>query len=149
VENNYNCLQNIVRKSERRQNVRNGRKGNNCGDGKATRDADEGVRTTLCTRGETRKGPFASGQKHRDAESSSSGRGADSNDEENLEGGKRRRKNTLPATQEKEENVRTAERQNVRTAAEREEREERRQLLGREVDQGRRRRRTSDTLHEM
>jgi hypothetical protein len=78
--------------SERRQNVRNVRKGNNCWDGKSTRDADEGVLPTLCTGCETRKGPFASGQKHSDSESSSSGRGADSGDEENLEGRKRRRK---------------------------------------------------------
>jgi hypothetical protein len=38
--------------------------------------------------------------------------------------------------------------QNVVRTAECEEREERQQLLGREVDQGRRRRRTSDSLHE-
>jgi hypothetical protein len=85
--------------------VRNGRKGDNCWDGKLTRDADEGLLTTRCTGCETWKGPFASGQKHSDAESSSSGRGADSDDEENLEGRKRRRKNTLPATQEKEEDI--------------------------------------------
>jgi hypothetical protein len=81
-----------VRTSERWQNGRNVRKGNNCWDGKSTRDADEGVLPTLCTGCETRKGPFASGQKHSDSESSSSGRGADSDDEENLEGRKRRRK---------------------------------------------------------
>jgi hypothetical protein len=40
-------------------------------------------------------------------------------------------------------------RQNIRTAVEREEREERRQLLGREVEQGRRRRPTSNTLREV
>jgi hypothetical protein len=65
--------------------VRNGRKGDNCWDGKSTRDAEEGVLPTLCTGCETRKGPFASGQKHSDSESSSSGRGADSDEEENLE----------------------------------------------------------------
>jgi hypothetical protein len=72
--------------------MRNVRKGDNCWDGKSTRDADEGVLPTLCTGCETRKGPFASGQKYRDSESRSSGRGADSDDEENLEGRKRRRK---------------------------------------------------------
>jgi hypothetical protein len=71
--------------------VRNVRKGDNCWDGKSTRDADEGVLLTLCTTCETRKGPFYMGQKHSDSESSSSGRGADSNDEENLEGRNRRR----------------------------------------------------------
>jgi hypothetical protein len=85
--------------------VRKGRKGDNCCDGNSTRDADEGVLTTRCTGCETRKGPFASGQKHSDSESSSSGRGADSSDEENIEGRKRRRKNTLPAAQEKEEDI--------------------------------------------
>jgi hypothetical protein len=72
--------------------VRNLRKGDNCGDGKLTRDADEGVLPTLCTGCEMGKDPFASGQKHSDSESSSSGRGADRDDEENLEGRKRRRK---------------------------------------------------------
>jgi hypothetical protein len=67
--------------------------------------SDEGVLTTRCTGCETRKGPFASGQKHSDSESSSSGIGADSSDEENIEGRKRRRKNTLPAAQEKEEDI--------------------------------------------
>jgi hypothetical protein len=43
------------------------RKCDNCGDGKATRDVKEGVLLTLCTGCETRKGPFASGQKHSDA----------------------------------------------------------------------------------
>jgi hypothetical protein len=85
--------------------VRNGRKGDNCWDRKATKDADEGVLTTRCTGCETRKGPCASGQKHSDSESSSSGRGADSDYEENLEGRKRRWKNTLPETQEKEEDI--------------------------------------------
>jgi hypothetical protein len=88
--------------------MRNVRKGDNCWDGKSNRDADEGILPTLWTRGETREGHFASGQKH-----------GDSGKEEN-----------------------------VGTAAKREEREERQQLLGREVEQGRRRRRTSDTLHE-
>jgi hypothetical protein len=75
VENNYRCWQNVVRTSERqnvrtaerRQNVRNVRKGDNCWDGKSNRDADEGVLKTLCTRCETREGPFASGQKHCDS----------------------------------------------------------------------------------
>jgi hypothetical protein len=44
--------------------VRNVRKGDNCWDGKSTRDDDEGVLPTLCTVWETRKGPFASEQKH-------------------------------------------------------------------------------------
>jgi hypothetical protein len=48
VENNYGCVQNVVRTSER-QNVRNVRKGDNCWDGKSTRDADEGVLPTVCT----------------------------------------------------------------------------------------------------
>jgi hypothetical protein len=55
VENNYGCWQNVVRTSERqnvstsgrRQNVRNVRKGDNCWDGKLTRDADKGVLPTL------------------------------------------------------------------------------------------------------
>jgi hypothetical protein len=68
------------------------RKGDNCWDGKSTRDADKGVLRTLCTRCETREGPFALGQKHSDSERRSSGRGADSNDEENREGRNRRRK---------------------------------------------------------
>jgi hypothetical protein len=75
-ENNYGCVQNVVRTSERqkrRENVRNGRKGNNCCDGNSTRDADEGVLTTRCSGCETRKGPSASGQKHSDSESSSGG----------------------------------------------------------------------------
>jgi formylmethanofuran dehydrogenase subunit E len=40
------------------------RKCDNCGDGKSTRDADEGVLATLCTGCETRKGLFALEQKH-------------------------------------------------------------------------------------
>jgi hypothetical protein len=44
------------------------RKCDNCGDVKATRDADKGVLPTLCTGCETRKGPFASEQKHSDSE---------------------------------------------------------------------------------
>jgi hypothetical protein len=43
------------------------RKGDNCWDGKSTRDADEGVLPTLCTGCEMRKGPFSSGQKHSDS----------------------------------------------------------------------------------
>jgi hypothetical protein len=39
------------------------RKCDNCWDGKAVRDDDEGVLPTLCTGCETRKGPFASQQK--------------------------------------------------------------------------------------
>jgi hypothetical protein len=61
-ENNYGCLQDVVRTSERQnvrtseglENVRNGRKGDNCWDGKSTRDANEGVLQTLCTGCETR-----------------------------------------------------------------------------------------------
>jgi hypothetical protein len=45
VENNYGGVQNVVRTSERR----NVRKGNNCRDGKLTRDADKGVLPTLYT----------------------------------------------------------------------------------------------------
>jgi hypothetical protein len=81
-----------LRKRGERQNVRNVRKGNNCWDGKSTRDADKGVLPTLGTRCETGEGPFASGQKHSDSESSSSGIGADSDDEENLKGRNRRGK---------------------------------------------------------
>jgi hypothetical protein len=53
VEKNYGCVQNIVRTSER-QNVRNMRKGDNCWDGKSTRDANEGVLPTRCRGCETR-----------------------------------------------------------------------------------------------
>jgi hypothetical protein len=42
------------------------RKCDNCWDGKLTRDVDEGVLPTLCTRCETRKGPFASEQKQKE-----------------------------------------------------------------------------------
>jgi hypothetical protein len=43
------------------------RKCGNCWDGKSTRDADKSVLPTLCTGCETRKGPFASEQKHSDS----------------------------------------------------------------------------------
>jgi hypothetical protein len=127
VENNYGCLQNVVRTSERqnvrtseRQNVRNMRKGDNCWDGKSTRDADESVLLTLCTGCETGKGPFASGQKHSDSESSSSGRGADSDDEENLEGRKRRRKYaSCDSGKEEESSFDLEKRTNFKTSSER------------------------------
>jgi hypothetical protein len=79
------------------------RKCDNCGDGKSTRDADKGVLATLGTGCETRKGTAAC---KTSSESSSAGRGADSDDEENrkgIDGEEEEEEKTLPATHEKEE----------------------------------------------
>jgi hypothetical protein len=175
VENHYGWLKKVVRKQFLGQRSRQRRRGEPRGDQRTAwaKDTRRGKATTAGYVGYYFKD--GRGQDKKTGRTEEEPMHGDfvqirdvNNQQENLEGRKRRRKySSCDSGKEEESSFDREKRTNFRTfckhkvvennygclqnvvrTSEREEREERRQLLGREVDQGHRQRRTSDTLHE-